>query len=261
MWNHGIGPLPSGVKRPFYRILELFELSAVVRYTTEPTLTGWWRNRHHDPLPLGHRRARDVGIVVPLADNFLPAHVGDLLSGEPQQTGEYLLVVLTHPGGGAHHRGGAAEVPEVPGNRNGAGQEVRDLFESAALPRMGVLGRLGDGINRGRNHVVADEVLGGLRGRHPGDDLLDGVADDLPVGRAGMPRAEPWVRLPRRPADGLADPGPLGLAPRGDEHIATLAGENPAGSSCPGILTAFFGFFSPVVGGDGDFGEAVARIG
>jgi hypothetical protein len=35
MWNHGIGPLPSGVKRPFYRILELFELSAAVRYTTD----------------------------------------------------------------------------------------------------------------------------------------------------------------------------------------------------------------------------------
>jgi dihydrofolate reductase len=34
VWDHGIGPLPSGVKRPFYRILDLFELSAAVRYTT-----------------------------------------------------------------------------------------------------------------------------------------------------------------------------------------------------------------------------------
>src|ERR1700756_3291290 len=31
---------------------------------SEPPRTGRWRH-HHDPLPRGHRRARDVGIVVP----------------------------------------------------------------------------------------------------------------------------------------------------------------------------------------------------
>jgi hypothetical protein len=35
VWYHRIAPLSSGVKGPFYRILELFELSAAVGYTTQ----------------------------------------------------------------------------------------------------------------------------------------------------------------------------------------------------------------------------------
>ena len=34
VWKHSIGPLPSEIKGPFYRILELCELSAAVRYAT-----------------------------------------------------------------------------------------------------------------------------------------------------------------------------------------------------------------------------------
>ena len=124
---------------------------------------------------------------------------------------------------------------------------------------MGVLGGLGDGVDRRRRDVVVGEVGDGILHGHVGEEIAHGLLHHGPVGAPLVTGGEPGILQPLGLAQGVADPVPVVLVTGGDEDPAVLAGIGTAGRSrrlaAPGLDAR------AVVGGDGDLGVAVAGVG
>src|SRR5687768_8408180 len=87
-------------------------------------------------------------VVMPVPDHVVGIELRDLFLRVAQEIAEHFLVVLAHLGGGANDGRRAAEVPEVTGHGDRAGQEVGNLHHRSPLPGVRVLGRLRDGVHR-----------------------------------------------------------------------------------------------------------------
>src|SRR5262245_5822958 len=74
-------------------------------------------------------------VVVRIRDHAVRVELGDLVLGIAQEPAQDFLVVLAHLRRGTDDGRGAAEVPEVSGDGDRAGQEIGHLHQRPPLPR------------------------------------------------------------------------------------------------------------------------------
>ena len=176
-----------------------------------------------------------------------------------QDAGQDILVVLADLGGAADDGRGAAEVPEVAGDGDAAGQEVGDFHQGAPFPGVRVGGGLRDGVHRGGHYIVVGEVGDGLAHGHIGHQVAHGLVDGGAVVGALVPGGKARIFQPFRLAQGVADAMPVMLVAGGNQHPAVLAG---VGAGRGRRRFAASGFDAgAVIGGNGDFGVAVSGVG
>ena len=124
---------------------------------------------------------------------------------------------------------------------------------------MGVGGGLRDGVHRRGHHIVAGKVGDDFRHGQIGHQFPHGNVDGFPVVGPLVAGSKAGVFEPFRFAQGIADPMPVMLVAGGNQHPAVLAGISAAGRgrrlAPPGLHAG------PVIGGNRNFGVAVAGVG